>query len=38
MREILFKAKRLDNGGCDRYFAAFAKVKVQCESKAIEGC
>lgn len=29
-----------DKGGCDRYFAAFAKVKVkvQCEGKAIEGC
>lgn len=27
-----------DNGECDRYFAAFTEVKVQRESKAIEGC
>lgn len=27
-----------EEGGCDRWFAAFAKINVQCEGKAIEGC
>lgn len=27
-----------EEGGCDRYFAAFAKINVQCEGKTIEGC
>lgn len=27
-----------EDGGCDRYFAAFAKTSVETEGKRIEGC
>lgn len=27
-----------EEGGCDRYFVAFTKIKVECDVKKIEGC
>lgn len=27
-----------EEGGCDRYFAAFVRVRMETEGKRIEGC